>query len=326
MKTQGTRCNHALLLVLSIFAFGTFTRTSQAQQKSPPLAAGTVGTDGVRSAGAGAITPAATTITHVEASHTGQQTSIVASPPGLQGEPEKFQNAVENGMLTFHAKDQPLRSILEEIGEKGRVTMVVAEDLGNEEISVDFRRYSLDEALRQMLKGYDALFLYGADDGSKPASLKNVWVYPPKQAPDIDGISLGAWRADTKRIERTLIDPSPEVRAHAVDTLIRRERGQAAGIVLDALRDPSRIVRNQALSRALSMGVDLPQDVLADLALNDESPDVRLLALQALPLDPALKWVFERASQDASHPIMNMARDLLEEFDISNAAPGPTAN
>ncbi len=90
------------------------------------------------------------------------EVSAATTPPAPQPEEQKLPNSVENGMLTFHAQDQPLRSILEEIAAKSNVAVIVAEGLGNERISAEFRHYRLDEALRQILQGYDVLFLYGA--------------------------------------------------------------------------------------------------------------------------------------------------------------------
>ena len=37
-------------------------------------------------------------------------------------------------------------------------------------------------------------------------------------------------------------------------------------------------------------GAKLPEQTLIDLALNNKSMNVRLLALQALPVEPRLRW------------------------------------
>jgi general secretion pathway protein A len=269
-----------------------------------------------------------------------QVASNVSATPGSSTASEQvvdtLQNSFEHGMLTFRAKNQSLRSILDQIGQSANVVIDVAEGLGKEKISVEFRHYRLDEALRQMLKQYKSLFLYGADKGSTgDVSLAIVWVYPPDQGPGMDPFSMGMFKANTKRIEQTLTDPNleqtltdpnPQVRAHAVDSLIRRQGRQSVGVVLDALRDPSERVREQVLYRALSMGVEISEDTLIGLALNDESSNVRVLALQALPVKLTLRWVAERASTDSTQQIREAATDILQEFDSVNADSGLAAN
>jgi hypothetical protein len=219
-------------------------------------------------------------------------------------------------MLTFRAKNQPLRAILEEIASKANVAIIFAEAVGNERISVEFAHYRLDEALRQILREYEVVFSYGVDPGNEgSASLKTVWVYPANEGPGMSRSSLSAWKAGTKQLEQNLGEADPEARADAVDSLIKREGRQSVSVVLDALRDPSEDVREKALSRALSMGVPLPENTLTDLALNDESSNVRLLALQALPVDPAFRWVAQRALKDWSPKVASLARDILRELD-----------
>ena len=84
-------------------------------------------------------------------------------------------------------------------------------------------------------------------------------------------------------------------------------------------------VRITALNRALSSGVEIPQEVLINLALHDDSVNIRYLALQALPVDPRLRWVAERALQDESSYITKEADAILNELD-SSTAPADRAN
>ena len=66
------------------------------------------------------------------------------------------------------------------------VSIIVAQGVGSEHVSADFRNYRLDEALRQILKDYDVLFSYGSDSNTQgnPA-LRTVWVYTPNHGPGI---------------------------------------------------------------------------------------------------------------------------------------------
>ena len=242
---------------------------------------------------------------------------------------DQLPDAIQNGMLTFHAQNEPLQSVLDRIGAQANVAIIVAGGLGSEQISVEFRHFRVDEALRQILKGYDALFFYGGEkEPGRPAALKTVWVYPANQGPGMNHSSLETWTANANKLKQSVADPDtdPEARARAVDSLIRREGRQSSGVVLDALKDPSEKVRSQALSRALFMGVEIPEDTLIGLTLDDESSNVRFLALQALPLDPTLRWVTERALHDSSQPVSNAARDILREFDTADAGPASTSD
>ena len=111
----------------------------------------------------------------------------------------------------------------------------------------------------------------------------------------------------------------------AIDTLIRRKGGQSADAVQQALRDKDEKVRVRALYQALYSGVGIPQELLIDLVLNDESTNIRFLALQALPVDPTMRWVAERALHDSTPQISNLAQEILRELDAANVPPSPSA-
>ena len=242
-----------------------------------------------------------------------------AARPAPETKIEFSGNNVQNGMLTFRARNETLRSILEQIASKAGVAILVADGLGGEQLSVEFRQFRVDEALRQILKDYDALFFYGADKGNEgSAPLKTVWVNPPDRGPGINLSLLSAWKSRTKEVEGILADPDPDVRARAIVSLIRRKGRESGDVVLAALKDKSDSVRGQALHRALMSGVEIPSDTLIDLALTDESMNVRFLALQALPVDPTLRWVAERAAHDSSQQVSALAKDILKELDAAN--------
>ena len=90
----------------------------------------------------------------------------------------------------------------------------------------------------------------------------------------------------------------------------------SAAAVLKAIGDPNDDVREQALSHALITKAKIPQEMLVNLALTDVSAKVRLLALQALPLDPDLRWVAERATGDWDQSVSLAAREVLRALDL----------
>ncbi len=250
--------------------------------------------------------------------------AVLASPVLREAKAEPFQSAFKYGMLTYRAQNQTLRSILDRIAAMANVDIALSEGLGDEKLSVEFQHYRLDEALRQMLKGYDAFFFYGVDEErERPASLRAVWVYRATRAQGFKPTPPDTWAASTQEFQQMLAEPDPEVRARAIETLIRRKGGQSADALQEALRDKNEKVRIRALHRGLYSGVGIPLELLIDLALNDDSMNIRFLALQALPVDPKLRWVAERALHDSNPQVNQKAEEILEELDAANAPPSP---
>ena len=256
----------------------------------------------------------------------GRRPAVLASPVGREAKAEPFQSAFKYGMLTYRAQNQTLRSILDRIAAMANVDIALSEGLGDEKLSVEFQHYRLDEALRQMLKGYDAFFFYGVDEErERPASLRAVWVYRATRAQGFKPTPPDTWAASTQEFQQMLAEPDPEVRARAIETLIRRKGDQSADALQEALRDKNEKVRIRALHRALYSGVGIPLELLIDLALNDDSMNIRFLALQALPVDPKLRWVAERALHDSNPQVNQKAEEILEELNAANAPPSPAA-
>ncbi len=70
-------------------------------------------------------------------------------------------------------------------------------------------------------------------------------------------------------------------------------------------------------------GADISEETLVNLVLNDDSANVRLLAP---PLDSRLHCVAERAVNDSSQSINDMAQDILRELDAVSATPAATSS
>ena len=118
-------------------------------------------------------------------------------------------------------------------------------------------------------------------------------------------------------------DPDPKVRLQAVLALIDRKGDKAQDLVLEALKDQDNQVRSETLYRAFGKGVELPADALTELALNDPSPDVRVLALDALAKDPNVRSLAEHALGDPSPQVQNKAREIIEALDSAAQRPAP---
>ena len=242
--------------------------------------------------------------------------SLAAAPPENQAAP--FEGSFENGMLTFRAQNQSLRSVLKQIGGGTGVSIFLAEGLGDEQISVEFQHYRLDEALRHILNHYDAFFLYGERQdvlGSPP--LRAVWIYPPGRA-EAARLSPEIIAAPEKQAAPTQTGSTPGPQAAAPAESKPSDSAAADG--LQALKDPSGEVRERALSQALLAKVQIPQETLIDLALTDSSSKTRVMALRALPVNPDLRWVAERAAGDSSQEVIQAAREILRTLDLRERA------
>ncbi|HEY7615802.1 MAG TPA: AMIN domain-containing protein, partial [Terriglobales bacterium] len=92
-----------------------------------------------------------------------RDTGDTVNPTAIQPSPDAGVSvSVENGLLTLHARDQLLGSILDQISEKADCAIIAAEGVGKERISIDLQGRPLAEALRQMLTNYDVVFFYSA--------------------------------------------------------------------------------------------------------------------------------------------------------------------
>jgi hypothetical protein len=90
--------------------------------------------------------------------------------------------------------------------------------------------------------------------------------------------------------------------------------------VLYALNDSNARVRYSALSGALSVGLRLPEEALANLMQADPSPFVRSLALKVISEQPGadklqVRGMAQAALTDSNRGVRAQAQDVLETLD-----------
>jgi hypothetical protein len=209
--------------------------------------------------------------------------------------------------------------LIDQISTQAGVPIVISEEAGSQLVSANFQNLPLDEGLRQLLKKQDAFFFYGVDE-QEPSSLKVIWVYPKGQGRGMAPVPPEKW-ASTKDVEAMLGDKDPKARGRAIETLVERKGEAALEALLKSLQDSNDEVRARALYGAVKAGVQVPDGVLSTLAVNDPSPDVRLLALQGLSTGPDARVAAEHAIDDPSEPVRTQAQEILTRLDEESKQP-----
>jgi hypothetical protein len=113
-------------------------------------------------------------------------------------------------------------------------------------------------------------------------------------------------------------DRDPGVRERAYDALMSRPDRASRELVLLAIRGASEAdadLRERLLSSAITRGIEVPRDVLADLVRADAADAIRLMALDALASDPSAREVAVAALSDVSEVVKERAREFLAELD-----------
>jgi hypothetical protein len=224
---------------------------------------------------------------------------------------------VHNGRLTASVQESPIGSVLEKLDSQTDVALIPAEDvdIAEHRISAQLADVPLDEGLRRLLKDYDTFFYYGGV-GNAPSSLQAVWIYPKGTASALRPVPPEAW-ASSKELEASVADWFPEVRERAYEALMLRPGSAGRERVLQAIRGVSETdeaVRQRLLSSAISNGMRLPPDLIADLARWDGSEGIRLMALDALAGDPIVEEIAQAALTDSSQTIRKRAKEILAEL------------
>jgi hypothetical protein len=236
--------------------------------------------------------------------------------PETASEP-RISIAVQRGRLTASIEDSPLHSVLEELGGRTQILFVAGNGLEEDHVSAELKDVPVEEGLRDLLKNHDAFFYYGAAGENGKPVLRAVWVYPRGAGATVRPVPPVAW-ASTKDLEASLADSDPAIRERAYEALMSRPDRESSELLLLALRgatetDPE--MRQRLLSSALSNGIDVPHEILADLVRTDGSEEIRMMALDALRGDPSSTDAAVAALTDPSEAVRERAKELLAEID-----------
>lgn len=222
---------------------------------------------------------------------------------------------IEKGLVIAKVRNQPLSIVMEQLASLGKVLIAIDEGVGDESVNADIQRLPLDQALRVLLSNHDAFYYYGRDK-TAAGELRSVWVYKAGAAAKLKPVPPDTW-GSPEELAASLLDTDEAVRERAYRALMTRPDRKSFDLVVAGLRgsgEKNAGLRQRLLSRAVSNGFLIPEDVLYDLARSDNSEEIRWMALDALAQHPAVaKNVAEAALTDPSEAIRERAREILAE-------------
>jgi hypothetical protein len=241
-----------------------------------------------------------------------------------QKAPPLMSVEVVNGRMTCDIRDAPLVEVLEAIGARTRVTLVPGAALAAERVSLQLTAVPLDEGLRRLLAGYDTFLYYGADTSGR-SSLQAVWVYQRGTGSAARPVPPEQWAGSAELRERSR-SGDDGTREQAYMALLSRPDAESRTVVLDALRGSTENnagLRERLLSAAMQQGMDVPRELLTDVARTDPSEMVRVIALEALAGDPTAREVAGGLLDDPSPLVQQRARDIMAETQATSRAAQP---
>jgi hypothetical protein len=226
--------------------------------------------------------------------------------------------------MTCSIENASLLQVLEELGGRTGVAFVAAQSIGDDRVSLEVVDVLFDEGLRRLLRSYDAFLYYSASDEAV-SSLRAVWIYAKGAGTALQPVPQETEAAVAELRER-LGDADPRVREQAYMALISRPDDASRELVLNALRGSTETdedLRQRLLLGTIHQGMDVPRDLLADLALADGSELLRLLALDALADDPTVGDVAAAAVNDPSPMVRQRAQEILGAMAAANRSEPP---
>jgi HEAT repeats len=235
----------------------------------------------------------------------------------------RFEVIVKADRLTVKAQRAPISLLLADISRQAGVAIHGSAPLQGLTISINLEDVPLDQGLRHLVADVDAFFFYGSTP-ERPAWLRAVWVYPKGAGARLEPVPSEMW-ASTVELEQSLLDPDPEVRAEAMETLVDRKGEKATDAVRQMLSDPDDYVRARALDVAATAGLEIPADQLRTLAAGDPAEEVRRVALRSFAEHPEAKadevrvFLEGAAQSDQSELVRSEAAEILRG--LSESAP-----
>jgi HEAT repeat protein len=181
---------------------------------------------------------------------------------------------------------------------------------------VNIRALSVEEALRVILIGHDAFFLYSAEASGR-ASLRSVWAYRKGEATGFQPAAPEALQS-AKEIRVQLQDSNPRTRTRAFRALLERTGSEAAeAVAATVMQERDDAVRGSMIEAVRSSGIELPAEMWGSLTA-DPAEHIRLLALDALQGAPGLREFATTALSDSSPHVRQRAQEIINELEAAS--------
>ena len=223
---------------------------------------------------------------------------------------------VEHGRLTCDIRNVTLSEVLDTLGRQTRVAFTLGDGIEPPLVSLQLADVPVEEGVRQLLRAYD-VFLYYAAGPAGRSSLQAVWVFPKGLGASARPVPPDVWAGSAELRERAR-SGDVHTREQAYVALMSRPDAESRAAVLDALRGATETdqgLRQRLWSHAFQQGMDVPGDLLAEVARIDGSEMVRLMALDALAGDPAVRDVAAALVDDPSAVVQRRAREIVAEWE-----------
>ena len=242
-----------------------------------------------------------------------------ASAAGDPTPRSSFVVQVNRSRLTVRLQRIPLQMALTVIARKSGLALALEEPLA-ERVTVAFDDLPLDEGLRRLLGPRSYILSYAEAGPSEPVGVTKLVVLAKGRE------RLRAGEAPAVRF----VVPTPQAMPAELDAARRREAvealaaseepGRHLNILLAVLKqDEDSDVREAALD-ALESLETFPLEPLAEVAMRDPQPSVRMRALELLgergKNDRGVEAVLQRASTaDPDDEVREAASSFLDSFD-----------
>lgn len=247
----------------------------------------------------------------------------------------------QNESLSVNAKGVPLTQVFEELGKHVDITVSAEGEAGQSPVWIEFEELPLKEAIKLLLEGQSYALIdpkeslqVASTDTERITQIHLLENSPTRAEVTKVEIKDGGVSASPDEIEAieneddlyVLVDTvqngaSPDLRSTALYELAERDNEQSFRAVQIAVRDADEEVRETALEVLAELSEEegyagASLELLAEAALSDLSPDLRIVALEMLAEsgeDLAFE-VIEDAFDDPDAGVREAALEFHEEL------------
>lgn len=227
--------------------------------------------------------------------------------------------------LTVEVRGVPLGAILDELGRQTAITVRVEDSVAEEEIQTEFRNLPLDEGIRRLLQGQSYILIYAdatsAGESRAGSDVREIRVLKRGVPHEPNRNGVANLPGVTGRLQASTLErwkaADAKARIETLGDLADHDQEQLVAALALAIEDDDPGVREFALEVMEDMDQILPITLLAEVALRDPSPELRMVALDLLADggQEAALTPLELAVQDSDPRVSELAQELLADLE-----------